>query len=308
MKRSIKIAIGALLFLSLNFFCKTATGNFSLNLLEPIHLTEKWAPNEELNAILSQEYRYLGHGNQAFVFASEDGEHVLKLFRPLAPLWEKINSGKKTVYKLGKLPFAQTIFNKLFADEIAADRDSQFLSYTNSFALLQEETGIEHLHLSPTTTLKRSMKIYDKIGVLHLIDLDSTSFLIQKKTDLLYPALAKLIKEEKIDDAKELLTNFIKLSIKLTETGIIRPTTLKKNLGCIGLKPIQIDVGKVFREEDKPSHPKIDHLAQIYRYNNFMKQWLSSKNEQLLAHFNRTEKSLLEASCFIQEKIDAQNI
>lgn len=286
MKRWAKLTIYTAVFFTLNTVCKSLTDDFSLNhLVLPSSRDSKWARIDEpanLKNILAQKYTYLGKGKQAYVFVSEDGEHVFKLFKPHFPYFHYHLFGKPCKIGVSKLPFAKTIFEKTHRKECEEQKEKEFQSYVNSFELLKEETELEYLHLSQTNHLQSKLQIYDKIGILREVDLDNTCFLIQKKTDLLYPSLASLIRNEDTQKAKQLIESFVDLSFKFILKGIDNPTTVDKNFGCIGLKPVQIDVGRVLVMEDfEKTGPNLD---QIYYSVHHMKKWLAPRSKILCEH------------------------
>jgi hypothetical protein len=198
MKNWTKAALCITAFFTLNTVCKILTDDFSTDhLVPPTAADSKWAHTGEppqIQKILKQKYTYLGKGKQAYVFASEDKEHVLKLFKPHIPYFHYRLFGKPCKIGISKIPFARTILEKAYAEQGEELKEKEFQSYVNSFELLKKETQLEYLHLAETDHLQHKLQIYDKIGILREIDLDSSCFLIQKKTDMLYPSLASLIK------------------------------------------------------------------------------------------------------------------
>jgi hypothetical protein len=301
MKMSHKITVCIFSFLALNFLCKSLTDDFSTNyLIHPAPKESKWntgTPPPELEPLLDQKYTYLAKGKQAYVFLSEDKTHVLKLFKPLAPFINLPLFGKNFHIGLAKIPFVKALTIDPKSPGYLKTRDMEFQSYINSFFLLPEETKLEYLHLAETDCLKKKLKVYDKIGVLHTIDLDSSSFLIQKKTDLLYPTLSKLLKNKETEQAKVLLKNFVEFYFQLIEKDIFNPTTLEKNLGCSSdLKPVQIDVGRVLRPQDLKLADLEVPLTQIYKSTSHMKKWLKSRSPELYVYLKQIEEELLQAN------------
>ncbi len=283
MKKWIKVTLSTAIFFTLNTMCKSLTDDFSMDhLVPPSSKNSKWARIDEpsnIRNILAQKYTYLGKGKQAYVFASEDGEHVFKLFKPHFPYFHYHLFGKPFKIGVSKLPFAKSIFEKLNTAHCEEQKEKEFQSYVNSFELLKKETELEYLHLAQTEHLQHKLQLYDKIGILHEVDLDNTCFLIQKKTDLLYPSLAALIKKGEVEKAKQLLQSFVDLSFQFILKGIDNPTTVDKNFGCIGLRPVQIDVGRVLiMESFEKTGPKID---QIHHSVHHMKKWLAPRSDIL---------------------------
>ena len=284
---------GIVLFLSCNQFFKHLTGDFSKEFLTK-PLPDSQAHKEYvalqdvtgLEDLFLQEYTYLGQGNQAFVFLSQDQKHVLKLFRPVIPNVKFSFLGRTWKVHPSRLPLIKPLAAFFYQKQQQEEREMAFLSFYNAATLLREDTQVEYLHLVKTCGLfpQKTLKIYDKIGVLHEIELDKTSFLIQKKTDPLYSILARLVEEGKRKQVQELLHHFVLYCFRLLEVGVKEPTTLKKNLGCTGLKPVQMDVGKVFILPDSAIS-----LEQVHRLTKPMKKWLALHDPSYLEYFSQQE-------------------
>lgn len=285
-------------FLILNFLCKQATGDFSIHFLEQTEPAgSKWETHEVptfLKNLLTQEFTYLGKGKQAYVFLSQDKEHVLKVFKPLAPYFRLSFFGKKYKVTCSQIPLAKQIFKFLCSEECAKAKDYTFQSYLNAFTFLKEETQIEYLHLTKTETDLPTLTIYDAIGVVHALPLNSTSFLIQKKTELFYPRLAHAIENKEISFTKELLSNFVDFYLCFTEKGVVNPSCFEGNIGCIGSKIVQIDVGRVFRKQDLDPTLKEEDFRipknQILQNTKHLKKWLSQKAPELCDYVEELEK------------------
>lgn len=279
MKKRFKVFLCISSFLALNFLCKGLTDDFCTDfLIPPAKAGSKWDFNlepENLENLLSQKYTYLSKGKQSYVFLSEDQEHVLKIFKPLPPFWEVHLFGKTFHIGFGKLPFAKSLCIDYDSTSFKETQELEFLSYQNSLFLFREKTLLEYLHLARTHHFQKKLHLYDKIGVLHLLDLNTTSFLIQKKIDLLYPTLSKLLENKETENVKILLNNFVDFYLDFIQSNIVRPTTLEKNIGCIDLKPIQIDVGRVLTAENIEAETV--SYSQIYHSTSHMRKWLKVK-------------------------------
>ena len=298
MKKSLKICIFLGSFFALNFLCKSLTDDFSKDfLIPPAPQDSVWdfkQEPEDLKSLISQKYTYLAKGKQSYVFLSEDKQHVLKLFKPQSPFLE-IPFFKKTLHMgLGKIPFMNFFCIDYNSPSFKKTQELEFQSYQNALFLLPKKTLLEYVHLTSSKNLQKKLTLYDKIGILHTIDLDSTSFLIQKKTDLLYPTLANLLKNKEIEKTKQLLENFIEFYFDLIEMKIVNPTTLEKNIGCKDLKPINIDVGRLLRPQDLGMPDSTVPLTQIYHSTSHMKKWLKKRDPQLCSYFEEKITELLE--------------
>lgn len=167
----------------------------------------------ELDKALSQKYRYLACGNQAFAFLSEDGRYVLKffkqkLFEPSFP-WKWLPSAWLKEGRRAK---------KVWKKEDKLRRD--FESYRMAFDELKEETGLILVHLNPTDWIGRNISISDKIHLEHSIPLDDFNFIIQRRADLVYPTIDRLMAEGNINAAKEALSSILNLFVSRCQKGI----------------------------------------------------------------------------------------
>lgn len=289
MKKTKKTLLYIAVFLTINLVCKNLTDDFSTDyLLKPDSADSTWAhlnqDHAAAAALLNQSYRYLGKGKQAFVFVSEDGKHVLKLFKPPFTYWNVQMFGKPRKVSVSKLPFISSIFARTYAKQYEEQKALDFQSYVNSFNLLKEETKLEYLHLAETNNLNQTITIYDKIGIARSLDLDSACFLVQEKTDMLYPTLHKLLKEKRSEQAKKLLDTFVQLSNQFISAGIIKPTTVEKNFGCIDLEAIQIDVGRVLTAKDLNILDTVSYAKKMDQCVHHMKKWLTEKDPALTSY------------------------
>jgi hypothetical protein len=268
MKWLLKISIFLVCFFITARFCKEQTGRFTV-----LRITSNLTPKPEwdttplspedhtrIKKILSQPYSYLDNGVQSFVFASSDGEYVIKFFRHDhldGPFWLTPNQKAKKQAQLHK----------------------EFLSYKLAYETLSKQTGLVFLHLNKTNDLHQTLDLVDKLGIHHPIPLDKYEFLIQKRASLLYTALNQMIEENRLSDAKETLSKLVGLLAHLAEKGISdKDPDLITNFGVIGTEPIQIDVGRF-----SPIEPKLDK-NEIIRITDRLDQYLITRCPELQQH------------------------
>lgn len=290
MKESIKklfqISLVLLAIFCLYRFCHKQTGGFSVQkILSHFPNESRWetprlADREEVvvRRLLEQPYTYLGKGAQCYVFASEDGQAVIKFFKVShleAPRW-------LTALPLPSFLKAWRSVKIAFKEN---KRQKDFSSYLFAYDQLKEETGLLYLHLNKSTHLQQKITIIDKIGIAHKLDLDGLSFILQKKADLFYPALEEMIAHKEIDRAKSALKELVHLFQKRRSLGLAdKDPDLKTNFGMIEGIPVQFDIGR-FQKGDLKNE-SFEH--ELIRITDECKKWLKTK-EPALADYLENE-------------------
>ena len=193
----------------------------------------------EIDAILRQKFFYLGKGRQSFVFTSEDGNYVLKLFR------YHLVKPKFFLHLLRFVPF----WDEYRRYRIASKRmqlENWMKSYKIAYDYLQKETGILFVHLTKTKDFPENIKIYDPLGREYLLDINEYGFLLQKKTELFHDVIKRLVKEKKKEALTILLSHYLDTIFSRHFKGVNNkdPSWLR-NFGSIGYKEVyEIDVGR----------------------------------------------------------------
>jgi hypothetical protein len=214
-------------------FCHHETDGFRLS-----KITHN-LPDSEINCapatplafdLLQQKFRYFARGKQSFAFLSEDGKYVLKIFN---------NSYQRKLRFLSWLPLCQKkaayFQNKL---------ERTFNSYQIAFEEMPEETALCYAHLHITSDLPHTLQLIDKLNITHLIDPNAIGFLLQKKVDLVYPALQAFLAEARLEEAEEALISLVRLFFRKYRQGIAdNDPLIRTNYGFLGTQAIQIDVG-----------------------------------------------------------------
>jgi hypothetical protein len=255
-------------------FCYKRTDGFALyKILSSFSFHREWEPSpalsedlSEISQILDQPFYYLAKGAQSYVFASKDGQTVLKFFRLYhlrPPLWVTALALPLPLqpYKIGKMIEKRNDLNK------------DFQSYKIAFEEMKEETGLIYLHLNKTSHLNKRLKIYDKIGIAYELDMDGMEFLIQRRASLVYPSIDSLIKTEGVDAAKEAIAALVGLLRSRCEKGIFdKDPDLNTNFGFLGRCPIQIDIGRFHHKSECKNSEA--YRNEILRITDNFRQWL----------------------------------
>ncbi|NGX47200.1 MAG: hypothetical protein K1000chlam3_00572 [Chlamydiae bacterium] len=243
-------------------FCYDKTEGFALT---KIHSNLVFEPNWDvkngpLPEVFDQKFSYLAAGGQVYAFVSEDGKYVLKFFKHhlrRLPFWLKILP----------LPKHLATKRKNQRKKRTAKLLRDFRSYKLSFENLMEETGLLYVHLNKTNSLRKTVRIVDKIGIEHKINLDQVEFVLQKKADLALSYFSNLIQEKKLSKAKDGIDSICELILTRCKKGIYdEDPRIHRNVGFIDGKAILIDVGRL-KFDPRREDPKIqkEDLVKITR-------------------------------------------
>lgn len=252
MKFLFKLSLFFTAFYFLSLFCNQQTDRFSvytLTALPPLSLCNK-GPEKEACEILTQPFYYLGTGGQTFVFASQDGKYVLKFFKklphPLAFL-------KK--YKIRK---KQSLLKDLN-------------SYLLAFQKAPEETGLVFIKMDTKTPFNQKIKLEDKLHISHLVSLQNTLFVLQKRA---IPLKDYLNQEKEI---KKIFSSLFELAQKLGEKHITDEDFqhLDNNLGFLEKRPLFIDPGRW-----------AEHACSTDDMSKKFMQWIEEKHPDIIPLLN----------------------
>jgi len=260
------------------------TGGFTMgNITSDLAYNSKWethplSPQEkqEIQKALNQEFSYLGRGCQAYVFASQDGDYVIKFFkyqrfRPQA--WIDLFTFIPAVdsYQQEKVIEKQEKLNKVFTSwKIACDH-------------LRKETGVIYVHLNKSDDLHQFILIKDKMGLEHNVDLDKTEFMLQRRATMLCPAIDKLVLEGSMDQAAILVDRLLAMLILEYGKGYAdNDHALMQNTGVLDGFPIHIDVGQFIRNNGVRA-PKV-YKQELYDKTYKFQHWLEKKHPILAEH------------------------
>lgn len=257
-----------------------ATDGFSMAKIRS-HLSyhPEWEVEQifDLDKAVHQSYFYLDHGAQSYVFASSDGQYVLKFFRhhhARHPL-EKISFLLPPEQKKRLLATVKKRREK---------REKDFTSTVLAFNELREETGLLYLHLNKTNHLNHTLTFYDKIGIEHRVPLDEMEFVIQKRATPFYAQLEEWIENKEQEEAKQALKKITNLLRIRCEKGIgDKNPDLKTNFGWLEDRPIQFDVGRFRKLEEREESIQ----NELIRITDRLKKWLEEKDPALASYLEQ---------------------
>jgi hypothetical protein len=223
----------------------------------------------QLDSALCQRFTYLGRGLQMTAFISEDGNYVLKFFHPRIPLksnWYLNWKNWKRTYSL------KWISTNWF--QTGRRLEKMFNRLKIAYSVLRDETGLVFIHLAPSDRVNHFVHVIDKQGKAHLMNLNQTPFVLQKKAMIASDYLDQLANENRVDELKEAITLIEQLFAKRLKLGITDPNqNMDINYGFVDGRPIQIDVGRIRSEPILLIEPEEEQKRIL---DNFHK-WLSNR-------------------------------
>lgn len=294
MKILYKIFLVLLIFIAVQQFCRSQTRGFNMNkTVADFPNDPEWdlpTPSEKeqhaIQQILNQPFYFLGRGVQCYAFISKDQKSVLKIFK-------HYHMGPSSRL-LRQLPLTKSLnkLRKMTLDERKKRMRSIFESLKIATLDLKQETGTLFVHLNTTHERFPSLQVFDAIGCAHVLSLDQTPFVLQKKAELLYPTLEKALASENYEDSKQMLFKLVDLIISRSKKGICNSDpVLKRNLGCIKDKAIEIDIGSFSKNPFLSSDCAIKR--EIIYETLELKEWLESKSLPLKKELEGYLKTLL---------------
>lgn len=252
---------------------KALTRGFRLSKLTidmPFH--PEWEVKEAvagIEAILEQPYRFLGKGAQMYVFASHDGNYVVKLFRydqPLNPVRALLRRKKKD---------PATNARKML--------DAAKLAFNEA----REETGLVYIHLNPTEGELPRFFCTDPLRRRRTLPLDHYRFVVQKRVTPFREALLKAMEEDP-QEVQNKIDAFLTLLLSRTAKGIYNSDpNLSRNFGFLGDRAIELDFGNY-------SKRCFDSRKEMEKYTARLRRWLKKKGPEWVSYLDaRVEERYL---------------
>ncbi len=274
-----------LLYASGRMYYAVTAGFTESNITSNLAYNEKWAmkplnftERDMLKKILSQKYSYLGKGCQSYVFASEDGQYVLKFVK-----YQRFRPQTWLDYFQSVPIVSQYRINKI--EKKNKKLDMLFTGWKIAYEHLREETGLVYVHLNKSNDLQQTLTLYDKMGFQHYLNMDNMEFLLQKKAQMLCPTITQFMQKGQIGEAKELIDNLLGMILSEYSRGLAdNDHALMQNTGVLGTKPVHIDVGQfVLKPEmSNPTHYKQELFSKTFKF----RQWLAKHHPELGVYLN----------------------
>lgn len=265
-KFSLLCLLAVLLLLSSARLYYRLTDDFRIsNITYTLPFEAPWKPEklsktdyEELAHILDQKFTYLGKGAQSYAFASADGQYVIKFFK---------FKHLKPNFLIDLLPSVFPFKN--YKAQTTERKKRKLITAFNGYQIAYEKNrqhaALVYIHLVPTNDLNLHLTLIDKMGWQQFVNLDEIVFIVQKKGITLRAKLHELLKEQKIEEAKQAIQSMLAMYLNEYAKGIYdHDHGIMQNTGFIGKEPFHLDSGKVLNDESmKEKSVYKEDLAQV---------------------------------------------
>lgn len=235
-------------------FAKNATANFTIarittNLSFIPHLEMQDLEEKTLSSIetlLKQKFIFLDNGGQSWVFISEDGQYVIKFFK-FSFTWYDL-------FKRLPLPTFLESYRPQMTQKQIGKRKRLLNGYALAYNKMREESLLVATFLNGKHAGQTTVRIRDKIGIEHCLDVKDKPFVIQRTGVSLIQHLAPLMKEGRNQEAQEALCSVLNLIAHRCEQGLKdEDNRLFCNLGFIGKQAVYLDAGAIVEDETMQS-------------------------------------------------------
>lgn len=200
--------------------------------------------SKEIRKLLNQPFTYLGKGGQAFAFGSKDGSYVLKFVK-----FSFLKPRLKHRF-ISLLPFFEDWQANEMERRLRKFHDL-YLGYKYAFEVNPANSGVIYLHINPTFNQFGTVTLFDRKGIKHVVDLDQTVFILQRKSEMLDELLARLLDEGNLDEAKNKIEKILEMYVSHYHMGLHDlGYGVIHNTGFAGDTPIHVDLGKMAWDEE----------------------------------------------------------
>ncbi|MGK5594336.1 MAG: hypothetical protein ACSNEK_03140 [Parachlamydiaceae bacterium] len=245
----------------------------------------------ELRPLLARPFKYLGKGGQAYAFESDDGQYVLKFVR------FKFLQPRLKLQLISWIPFLEDWDINERERRLRKVHDF-YLGYKKAFEVNHLNSGLIYLHFNPTFNQFGSVEIIDRKGLRHIVDLDQTVFILQKKADMLNDLLTRLLKQGDLNAAKEKIKAMLEMYVHHYKMGLHDlGYGVIHNTGFVGDLPIHVDLGKMaFDDEIKvPKSYQADLRLVADKIKGWIGQFHPSQAQELHPFIDQQVFSLVSA-------------
>lgn len=234
-----------------------------------------------IHQILNQKFTYFSKGSQSYVFISEDKKYILKFLKQ-----QKLRPKSW----LSLIPFSWNPYYQEYLFKKEKTR-STFNALKTAYLELKQESGLLYVHLNKNKEFSKKITLFDKNGERHEIDINKTTFYLQKRAQLIYSRISELMHEGNTEGAKKIISSVFSLIDFLGKKGVVdNDPILRKNFGLIDDTAVQIDVGKL--RIDPIRQQNLAYKQEVASITHSFKIWLEQNYPELSDQYTECLESI----------------
>ena len=226
--------------------------------------------------IVDQPFTYLGKGRQFFVFASSDGNYVLKFIK-----CQRVDVS--AFYKNMPLPEFLDQKRQMVLEAKHERIEGILASIALAAGPLAQNTGVVFAHLTTKPQIEKKVLLIDKLGFEHAVELDGVPFVLQRKAVGIIPTFSELLSAQKYKQALKRFGQLVALIVSDAKAGVVDKdsgTIVRDNVAFLADRAIHVDIGTFELRENTLSRANLEeqlsHLVPLI-------EWIAIKNPQLAA-------------------------
>ena len=285
-----------ILLLGLGFACFDSASSFSTSKIHPSRdfpiqqvKTDSEEEIESLCHIVDQEFSFYLEDADAYLFLSEDGEHILKFFK-----MRKITPK----YWLNHIP-VPWLHKKRLSKVVDRERIRQEMMGTLSaiYEQFRYQTGLVYLHLFKTDYLKTKVTLIDQNGKKRKVSLDEVPFDLRKRAVLVPDYLDKCLANGEEREAVTFLCSildFVKRGCKLGFAGY--SDKIDMDFGLLDGRLVYLSLSHI--EKDDTYKTARSTLIEVFRISRSLDSWLQNRYPSLAQAVQDETQDLLS---FLEE-------
>lgn len=223
--------------------------------------------DDEIENILKNSFKFIGKGNQSFVFQSKDQKWVIKIFN---------------FSHLKTFPLESKLFPKSYRTK-QRKIERIFTSHNLAFKENKHHSGLMYAHLKPTQHLP-TIQFIDRWNKSYLIDLNQAFFVIQKKGETTRQVIGRFLDQKQLKIAMTYFYSLLDMYLDEYSRGLWdQDHNLMHNTGFAEGVPLRIDVGKVFYDPYIIKNYKIDLEKIIHiRISRWLKRYYPHDHDEII--------------------------
>lgn len=227
------------------WFWNETTGGFS-----PDSLLEASAPGDETALLPEQSFRFWTYGNQSFVFLSEDGKWVLKIF--------KANLGNRPFWTKFLPPLSALDTLRYYSGEQKRWRmERTFAAYRLAWEKNRDNSVLEAVHLGKTRMLAPKLRLIDRFGRHSIVDPNRIVFVLQRRVVPMQQLWIQELQTGNISAIKGQIRALHKMYLSEYARGLYdRDHNFLVNTGIFEGRAVRHDLGKL-RNDERMKDPSV---------------------------------------------------